>query len=231
MRPVEAARSGKLSRAAIVAAAVALADRTGVERLSMRALALGLGVEAMSLYNHVRNKDDLIDAMVEAVLAGIARPSPGADWRGALRARALSMRSVFLAHPWAPQLIVGRLNVGPNMLALFDATIGCLRAAGFDYARADHLCNALDSLVYGFHLLERNFPLRPEQYAAAARGFLPRIDPAGLPHLHALTLLVADGRHSGVHDFTVALDLLLGAIERCQADGAIWNDGAGHDKA
>lgn len=214
MPPVEVARSGQLSRAAVVAAGVALADRIGIERVSMRALAGDLGVEAMSLYNHVRNKDDLIDSMVEAVVAGIARPPPGAEWRGALRTRALSMRAVFLAHPWAPQLIVGRLNVGPNMQALYDATIGCLREAGFGYARADHLCNTLDSLIYGFHLLERSFPLQPERYAEAARGFLPRIDSARLPHLHALASMVADGRHSGVHDFAVAFDLMLGAIDR-----------------
>lgn len=219
MPPVDTARSGKLSRGDVVAAAVAMADRGGIERLSMRALAARLGVEAMSLYNHVRNKDDLIDAMVEAVLAGIACPAPGPDWRGALRMRALSMRAAFLAHPWAPQLIAGRLNVGPHMLALHDATIGCLRAAGFGYDRADHLCNALDSLIYGFHLLERSFPLPPEQYAQAARGFLPRIDPAGLPHLHALASLVADGRHSGVHPFTMALDLMLDAIDRHGAEG------------
>lgn len=220
MEPVPApGRSGALSRGAVVAAAVALADRDGIGRVSMRTLAAGLGVEAMSLYNHVRNKDDLIDAMVEAVLAGIACPAPGPDWRAALRMRALSMRAAFLAHPWAPPLIVGRLNVGPHMLALHDATLGCLRAAGFGYDQADHLCHAMDSLIYGFHLLERSFPLPPEQYAEAARGFLPRIDPAGLPHLHALASLVAEGRHSGVHQFTMALDLMLDAIERRGADG------------
>jgi AcrR family transcriptional regulator len=198
----------------VVAAAVALADRDGIDRLSMRLLAADLGVEAMSLYNHVRNKDDLIDAMVEAVLAEIVRPAPGPDWREGLRARALSMRAAFLAHPWAPQLIVGRINVGPNMLALFDATIGCLVSAGVDHARADHLCNAMDSLIYGFHLLERSFPLQPEGYAEAARAFLPGIDPARLPHLHAMAVMVAEGHHSGVHDFDFALGLALDAIDR-----------------
>jgi AcrR family transcriptional regulator len=216
---VGSARSVPLSREAIVAAAVALADRAGLARLSMRRLAADLGVEAMSLYNHVRNKDDLVDAMVEAVLAGIARPAAGAAWRDALRARALSMRAAFLTHPWAPDLIAGRLNTGPNMLALYDATIGCLHAAGFGYAQADHLCNAMDSLIYGFHLLERSFPIRPEGYADAARLFLPGLDRDRLPHLHALGTLVADGHHSGVHDFSLALDLLLGAIGRSGREG------------
>ena len=210
-------RPGTLTREAVVAAAVSLADRQGLERLSMRALAADLGVEAMSLYNHVRNKDDLIDAMVEAVLAEVERPRPGPDWRGGLRARAVSMRTAFLAHPWAPQLIVGRLNIGPNMLALYDATIGCLVAAGVDHARADHLCNAMDSLIFGFHLLERTFPLQPEHYADAARAFLPRIDPDHLPHMQAMTRLVAEGQHSGVHDFAFAMDLMLDTIEAATA--------------
>lgn len=200
-----------------MAAAVSLADRECLERLSMRALAADLGIEAMSLYNHVRNKEDLIDAMVETVLAEIERPQPGPDWRGALRARALSMRAAFLAHPWAPPLIVGRLNTGPTMLALFDATIGCLVSSGVDHARADHLCNAMDSLIYGFHLLERSFPLQPDLYAEAARDFLPSIDPDRLPYMHAMTLLVAEGQHAGVHDFAFALDLMLDAMEAAAA--------------
>jgi AcrR family transcriptional regulator len=210
----ERPKASPLSRGKVVAAAVRLADRQGVERLSMRVLAADLGVEAMSLYNHVRNKDDLVDAMVEAVLATIPPPRPGPDWRAALRDRALAMRSAFTAHPWAPQLIVGRLNTGPNSLALYDATIGCFVSAGVDHATADHLCNAMDSLIYGFHLLERSFPLPPDHYADAARDFLPLIDAGRLPHLHALAMLVADGAHAGVHDFAFAIDLLLEAIER-----------------
>jgi AcrR family transcriptional regulator len=212
-------RPGPLSREAVVAAAVALADRDGIDRLSMRPLAAGLKVEAMSLYNHVRNKDDLIDSMVEAVVAKIVRPAAGPDWRVGLRDRALSMRAAFLAHPWAPQLIVGRLNTGPNMLALYDATIGCLVSAGVDHVRADHLCNAMDSLIYGFHLLERSFPLQPEGYAEAARAFLPGIDPARFPHLHAMTVLVAESRHSGVHDFDFALGITIDAIVRAAPRG------------
>ena len=210
----ERPKASPLSRSKVVAAAVRLADREGVERLSMRVLAADLGVEAMSLYNHVRNKDDLVDAMVEAVLATIPPPRPEPDWRAALRQRALAMRSAFTAHPWAPQLIVGRLNTGPNSLALYDATIGCIVAGGVDHAAADHLCNAMDSLIYGFHLLERSFPLPPDRYADAARDFLPLIDAGRLPHLHTLAMRVAGGAHTGVHDFAFAVDLMLDAIER-----------------
>ncbi len=209
-----AVRSTPLTRNAVVAAGIALVDRDGLGRLSMRALAASLGVEAMSLYNHVRNKDDLIDAMVDVVVSEITRPDDRADWRGALRERALSMRAVFTRHPWAPQLISGRLNTGPNMLALFDATIGCLHAAGCDYPEADRFCNAMDSLIYGFHVLEQSFPIPPDQYSDAARTFLPQLDPQRLPHLHAMAVMVAEQRHSGLPDFGLAVDLILDAIAR-----------------
>lgn len=207
-----------LNRDRITEAALALADARGVERLSMRALAAELGVEAMSLYNHIRNKNDLIDAMVETVVARIERPEAAPDWQEEMRRRARSMRSLFLAHPWAPPLIVGRINIGPNMLALIDATLGCLRAAGFGHVAADHVLNALDAHIYGFHLLERSFPLRPEGYSDAARSFLPAIDASTYPHLVALGQMVADGRYDGVNHLEFGLDRLLRALDADRAD-------------
>lgn len=202
-----------LSRDLITDVALALADASGVESLSMRALAKELGVEAMSLYNHIRNKDDLLDALVDTVVGRIALPGAGSDWRDELRRRAHSMRTVFLAHPWAPPLIVGRINVGPNMLTLNEATLGCLHAAGFSYVQADHAMNALDSLIYGFHLLERSMPVQPEDYAEAAQTHLPAIDADRYPHFCALGQLVADGSYDGVNHMAFGLDLLLNALE------------------
>jgi AcrR family transcriptional regulator len=202
-----------LTRDRITEAALALADAGGVESLSMRALAKALGVEAMSLYNHIRNKDDLLDAVVDTVVGRIDMPDTGTDWQNALRRRAQSMRTVFLAHPWAPPLIVGRINVGPNMLALNNATLGCLHAAGFTYIQADHAMNALDSLIYGFHLLERSLPVAPEDYAEAASTYLPAIDAMRYPHFCALGQLVAEGAYDGVNQMTFGLDLLLQALD------------------
>lgn len=202
-----------LTRARITEVAVALADAGGVERLSMRALAGALGVEAMSLYNHIRNKDDLLDAVVDDVVGRIDLPRTGGNWQNEMRRRAQAMRTVFLAHAWVPPLIVGRINVGPNMLAFIDATLGCLRAAGFSYVQADHAMNALDSLIYGFHLLERSFPVQPENYAEAARTYLPLIDADRYPHVFALGRLVAEGSHDGVNTMGFGLDLLLEALE------------------
>ena len=202
-----------LTRVRITEGALALADARGVESLSMRALARDLGVEAMSLYNHIRNKDDLLDAVVDTVAGRIDLPRTGSNWQNEMRRRAHSMRMVFLAHPWAPPLIVGRINVGPNMLALNDATLGCLRAAGFSYVQADHAMNAFDSLIYGFHLLERSAPVQPENYAEAARTYMPSIDAERYPHFCALGRLVAEGSFDGVNQMEFGLDLLLEALE------------------
>jgi AcrR family transcriptional regulator len=212
MTTADQPRRPGLTRDLITDVALALADASGVESLSMRALAKALGVEAMSLYNHIRNKDDLLDALVDTVVGRIALPGTGSDWQAELRRRAHSMRSVFLAHPWAPPLIVGRINVGPNMLTLNEATLGCLYAAGFSYVQADHAMNALDSLIYGFHLLERSMPVQPENYAEAATTYLPAIDPDRYPHFCALGQMVADGSYDGVNHMAFGLDLLLNAL-------------------
>lgn len=209
-----------LSRGRIIDAALALADASGTDRLTMRALAAELGVEAMSLYNHVRNKEDLLAALVEAVIAKIDLPRAEGDWQGEMRRRANAMRSVFLAHPWAPPLIVGRINTGPQMLGLIEATLSCLRAAGFSTVQADHVMNALDSYLYGFHLLERSFPLEPENYAEAARAFLPTIDTNRYPRFAELAQAVAEGRHDGVNHMAFGFDRLLCALEQDRGGGA-----------
>jgi AcrR family transcriptional regulator len=212
MTPVDHPRRPGLTRAWITEVALALADAGGVERLSMRAVAKELGVEAMSLYNHVRNKNDLLDAVVDTVVGRIDLPCIGGDWQDELRRRAHSMRTVFLAHPWAPPLIVGRINVGPNMLALNDATLGCLHVAGFSYVQADHAMNALDSLIYGFHLLERRMPVQPEDYVEAASTHLPDINPERYPHFCALGQMVAEGSYDGVNLMVFGLNLMLEAL-------------------
>jgi hypothetical protein len=151
--------------------------------------------------------------VVDTVVGRIDLPSTGGNWQNELRSRAHSMRTVFLAHPWAPPLIVGRINVGPNMLALNEATLGCLHAAGFSYVQADHAMNAIDSLIYGFHLLERSMPVQPEDYAEAARTHLPAIDADRYPHFCALGQMVAEGSYDGVNHMAFGLDLLLEALE------------------
>lgn len=202
-----------LSKERVLSAAVSLADEVGIESLSMRKLGQALRVEAMSLYNHVANKDELLAGIVDLVAAEIELPALGGDWKLAMRQRALSAHAVLMRHPWATMLIVSRANVGPAMLRYVDATIGCLRAAGFSYALADHAWNAIDSYVYGFTLQKLNFPFQPAEYAEVAKAFLPMIPVEEFPHLRGMSLEVIEGRHDGMHDLALGLDLLLDGLD------------------
>lgn len=206
-----------LSRDRVLNAAVALADESGIDALSMRRLGQALGVEAMSLYKHVANKDDLLDGIVDLVAGEIEVPATPGDWRSAMRSRAISAHAVLMRHPWATMLIVSRVNVGPAMLRYVDATIGCLRAAGFSWALADYAWNAIDSHVYGFTLQKLSFPFAPEEYAEVARAFLPRVPADEYPHLRGMAEEVIARRHDGVQDFEFGLDLILDGLERLPA--------------
>lgn len=211
-----------LTRDRVTEAAIALADTEGLGAVSMRRVAGALGVEAMSLYNHVANKDALLAGMVDRVAAEIALPVAGGDWRAEMRRRSVSAHETMMRHRWAAMLFLSGVNTGPAMLRYVDATIGCLVAAGFPYPLADHAWNAIDAHVYGFTLQALNFPFAPEDYAAQAAAYLPQIDRAATPHLHRMAELVAAGAHTGRHDFGFGLDLILdGLARRLAAEGPI----------
>lgn len=203
-----------LTRKRVLRAAIRLADKGGIESLSMRKLAQALGVEAMSLYNHVENKEDVLSGIVDIVAGEIEVPTIGADWKEAIRRRAISAHEMLLRHPWASLLIVARINVGPAMLRYVDATLGCLREAGFSYEMADHAWNAIDSHVYGFTLQRLNFVIEPSEYADTAEEYLPLIPADEFPYLNGLSQLVIGGTYDGVHDFEFGLELILDGLER-----------------
>jgi AcrR family transcriptional regulator len=206
-----------LTRDRVLRAAVTLADESGIASLSMRKLGQQLGVEAMSLYKHVSNKDDMLAGIVDIVAGEIELPRAGEDWRVAMRRRALSAHAVLMRHPWATMLIVSRANIGPAMLRYVDATIGSLREAGFSYALADHAWNAIDSHVYGFTLQKLNFPFEPDQYAAMAQQFLHLIPVEEYPYLNGMSQEVIEGRHDGLHNVEFGLDLILAGLEKLRA--------------
>ncbi len=201
-----------LRRDLIVAKAVAMADASGLEGLSMRKLAERLGVEAMSLYNHVPNKDALIDAMVDEVVGGITLPRVGKPWIAEMRGRANSACDVLLRHTWAPMPILSRMNTGPRMLAYTDRTHGCLLTAGFSHAGADGARHLLDSHIYGYVLQELHFPIRPEDYAASAAEFLPMIPASTHPHLRGIAEAIVAGDYDGRNSFAFGLDLILDGL-------------------
>ena len=205
---------GSLSRERVLRAALRLADEGGIESLSMRKLAQDLGVKAMSLYNHVANKDDLLDGIVDIVVSEIEVPNLGVDWKTAMRRRAMSAHEVLLRHPWSTMPLVSRVNVGPAMLRYVDATLGCLREAGFSLEMADRAWNAIDSHIYGFTLQELNFPFETEEYSEAAKNGLSLIPADKYPYLNRLTHDVMEGRYDGIHDFEFGLELILNGLDR-----------------
>lgn len=208
-----------LNRERVLAAAIALADEAGLEALSMRKLANALGVKAMSLYNHVTNRDDLLDGMVDAIVHEIEVPVIGPDWQNSMRQRALSAHAVLLQHPWATMPLVSRVNVGPAMLRYIDATLGCLVEAGFSLEMADHAWNAMDSHIYGFTLQELNFPFESADYADAAEAYVTMVPAEKYPYMNRLTHLVMEQKYDGLHEFEFGLNLILEGLEKHRLKG------------
>lgn len=180
----------------------------------MRKLAQELGVQAMSLYNHVANKDDMLDGLVDIVVGEIEVPELGIDWKIAIGRRANSAHEVLLRHPWAAMELMSRLNVGPAMLRYIDATLGCLYEAGFSLEMADRAWNAIDSHIYGFTLQELNFPINESDYSEAAAHGLSLIPADKYPYMNQLTHYVMEGRYNGIHDFEFGLELILNGLDR-----------------
>ncbi len=204
----------KLSRGKIVAEAIALADGYGLSYLSMRRLADKLDVEAMSLYHHIKNKNELIAEMVDEVTPSIPSLETCFDWKDALRKRADLMRATLIQHPWAAHEFVAGINVGPNMLKYVDTTIGYLLSAGFSYKLTDYAWNTIDSYIYGFNLQSQNFPLQPSEFKAAAKQFLPVIPKETHPYMHNMSLSIINGTHDGIQDFHFGLELILESLDR-----------------
>jgi AcrR family transcriptional regulator len=140
-----------LTRERVLRAAIRIADQIGIESLSMRKVGQEVGVEAMSLYNHVANKDDLLDGMIDLLMSEIEVPASG-DWKTAMRGRALSARALMQRHPWAPRLIASRprSGMGPAMLRYMDSIVACLRQAGFSYELVHLAGQVMGSRLLGY---------------------------------------------------------------------------------
>ncbi|HJM04532.1 MAG TPA: TetR/AcrR family transcriptional regulator C-terminal domain-containing protein [Candidatus Saccharimonadaceae bacterium] len=203
-----------LSRDKIVTEAIAIADRDGIPGLTMRKLAEALGVEAMSLYHHIKNKKELITEMVDAVVPMIPRLESCVDWKDALRKRAGLMREALIRHPWAAHEFVTGINVGPNMLRYVDTTTGYFLTAGFSYKLTDYAWNVIDSYMYGFNLQSQNFPLQPSEYKEAAKQFLPMIPKDTYPHMHTMAQVIIGGEYDGIQDFNFGIEIILESLER-----------------
>jgi AcrR family transcriptional regulator len=209
-------RRRPLSRERVLHAAFDLTDRDGVESLSMRKLAQELGVEAMSLYRHVRNKGEIVDGLVDLVFGEIGLPQSDVDWKTAMRQRAMSAREVLARHPWAIGLMESRSTPGPATLQHHDAVIGCLRQAGFSIAMAAHAYSVLDSYLYGFALQQASLPFKTSDEAVEVADSIRQHFPTdAYPHLTELTVQhVLQPGYDYADEFEFGLDLILDGLER-----------------
>lgn len=203
----------KLSRERIVEAAAAVADRGGLGAVSMRNVGKELGVEAMSLYHHIPNKDALLDALSEWVFSQIALARVEDPWRAAMEARADSTRSVLGRHSWALGMMESRPMPGPAMMRHHDHVLGCLLHAGFSPALAMHTFSALDAYIFGFVLTEVSLPFSEGGEQEFVATF--EISPEEYPHnARVMNELVVDTEFSFGDEFAVGLEIILNEVER-----------------
>jgi AcrR family transcriptional regulator len=206
-----------------VRAAIALADEGGIEALSMRKLARDLGVEAMSLYNHVKNKGDLVDAMCDLVVREIELPDDP-DWEQAIRRCAISAYDTFLQHPWACSLVMAprdlRFEENPR-LRYMDWLLGRLDTAGFSPELTYRGYHALDSHIFGFTMWHLGHSAGAEELTDGKTPedliaeFVPRLRAGGYPYVaeHAEQHVSAPWREN-LREFEFGLDLILDGLKK-----------------
>jgi AcrR family transcriptional regulator len=205
-----------LSKERVLRAALELADAEGIEALSMRRLAKELGVEAMSLYNHVANKNEILGGIIDLVAGEFDLPADESDWKTAMRRNAISSRDVLLRHRWATSIWMTQ-GGGPARLRNGDWMLRTLREAGFSPELIYHAFHILESYVLGYTLQQLNFPYKGEELAGLAADFLKQIPVEDYPdlveHIH---------QHIEPHDeetsgFELGLDLILDGLDRARA--------------
>ena len=204
-----------LSRDRVLRAAIDLADRGGIDSLSMRKLAEALGVEAMSLYYYVANKDDLLRLMVDLVLRETDVPAGAAGWQAAIRRSAVSAHDVLLRHPWACSLMLSPKHISPARVRYAEWLLGRLRQAGFSTELTHHAYHALDSHITGFTLWQLSFPFEAEQLADVAATFLRELPVDEYPYLaEHVEWHLTETRDDDEGEFAFGLDLILDGLER-----------------
>ena len=215
----QVASDAGLSKQRVVVEAVRLADRDGVDGLSMRRLAGALGAGAMSLYYYVANKEELLDAMIDIVFEEIELPPEEIDWQSAMRREAESARQVLARHPWAISLMESRTSPGPANLRHREAITACLRRAGFSVLMATHANWLLNSYVYGHALQEASLPFDTADELADMTEdvYLPLLPPDEFPYLNESAAALVAAGYDPSEEFGFGLDLVLAALEPLRA--------------
>ena len=217
-RAVRAKRT-PLSRERIPQTAVVMADAQGIDSLTMRGLANEPQVEAMSLYNHVANKDDLLDGMIELVAAEIDEPDENAGWKAATRQRAIAAHDALLRHPWSSILWVSRMNVGPARMRQMDGMLRELREARFSPGLLDVAFHTLQNHIVGHALQASSFPFDAEDLPALSARYLEGFPTEEYPDLAAHIRHHMDQPAGTVSSFAFGLDSILDGLERARTGG------------
>jgi AcrR family transcriptional regulator len=205
-----------LSRNRVLEGAIRLADSGGIESLSMRKLAQELGVEAMTLYYHVANKDDILNGIVDIVVGEFDLPTRGGEWKPEIRKTAISAHEVLVLRPWAASLVLTAAGVSPARLRYMDSILGCFRDAGFSAEMTDHAYHAIESHIMGFTLWEVGMDLgSKEDLAALATDFLEALPVDEFPHLaEHVEQHLKPRRTDDPGEFAFGLELILDGLER-----------------
>lgn len=203
-----------LSRERVVHAAVDLADAGGFESLSMRNLADDLRAAPMALYRHVANKDDLLDGMVDVVFGEMYPPAVSGDWKVELRKRGTSARAALQRHPWAVGLMESRLHPGESSAVHHNATMGCLREAGFPFREAVHAYNLLDAYTYGFALQELTIPFETQEESGEVAAATVGERGDEFPYLAEVVEELSKRGYDYTEEFEFGLDFILDGLER-----------------
>ncbi|MCP3990392.1 MAG: TetR/AcrR family transcriptional regulator [Actinomycetia bacterium] len=205
----------RLTRDRVLAGAVALADKIGMEGFTIRKLAHELDVKPMTIYHHVPNKEAIIDGMVDRVFGEIDLPPTEVDWKSAVGQRARSARAVLARHPWAAPLMESRTTPGSETLRHHDAVLGCFRQAGFSVEMTAHAYALVDSYVYGFALQEANLPATGGQEMAELAGSITeQFSSDEYPYLVELTVEhILQPGYDFAAEFDFGLDLILNGLE------------------
>jgi AcrR family transcriptional regulator len=200
----------------VLAGAIAVADQVGLESLTMRRLGSQLGVEAMSIYKHVADKDEILNGIIDLVIGEIELPPAGTEWRVAMRERATSARRVLVSHPWAVGMMESRATLGPASLTYVDAVIGSLRAGGFSNAMAAHAFLLLDSYIYGFVVQELSMSFgTAEEIAEQAGATLEALPADQYPYLADMAAEhFASPGFDYIHEFEFGLELILDGLAK-----------------
>src|SRR3954468_20830282 len=210
-----------LSKERVLETSVTLADRHGIEWLSMRKLADELSVAAMSLYYHLPHKGALIDGMIDIVFSEIEPPSLEVDWKTAVRRRAVSTREALNRHRWAGGRMEGRTDHGPANLRLHDAVLGCLRAAGFSIEMTVHAYSVQDAYIYGFALQETDMSSETaDDFAAEAQRQMHEYEAVLADYPHVVEVVggyVAKAGYDYATEYLFGLDLILDGLDRLRA--------------